>query len=287
MANGHNFEHLPLLLRYEGIAKLKGGGSSAPQTVANRGARRQEHSQALVASAGGFTQQWQQRKAQRAEAALPVIPQGVPLLLQVDPSLDLDVLRDRFAFEIVAEQEEGYVIVASEDIELTSFVALVNSFAVAVHLARRPLRRFTVCLTIQDRRIVSVACCRSDSTRSGRLLATRRSMSSISAWHASALRRFRTAPRRASATRTPLGPKRKPRGRRRESKRTTLGTRSRRAGKATSNSSSRRTPDRSCISSTAHRLTPLFCPTASRFAFGSSARASRTSFLTTRTYLKS
>ena len=133
MANGHNFEHLPLLLRYEGIAKLKGGGSSAPQTVANRGARRQEHSQALVASAGGFTQQWQQRKAQRAEAALPVIPQGVPLLLQVDPSLDLDVLRDRFAFEIVAEQEEGYVIVASEDIELTSFVALVNSFAVAVH----------------------------------------------------------------------------------------------------------------------------------------------------------
>ena len=133
MANGHHFEHLPLLLRYDGIAKLKGGGAPAPQTVANRGARRQDHSQALVASAGVIMRQWQERKAGRVEAGLPIVPQGVPLLLQVDPSLELDVLRDRFAFEIVAEQEEGYVIVASEDIELTSFTALVNNFAVALH----------------------------------------------------------------------------------------------------------------------------------------------------------
>lgn len=133
MANGHNFEHLPLLLRYEGTAKLKGGGKTAPQSVANRGVRRQQHSQELIASAGGLTQQWQQRRANREADALPALPPGVPLLLQVDPGLDLDVLRDRFAFEIVAEQEEGYVIVASEDIDLASFVALANNFAVEVH----------------------------------------------------------------------------------------------------------------------------------------------------------
>jgi hypothetical protein len=47
--------------------------------------------------------------------------------------LDLDVLRDKFAFEIVAEQEEGYVIVASEDIELAPFLEMVNGFAVQIH----------------------------------------------------------------------------------------------------------------------------------------------------------
>jgi hypothetical protein len=54
-------------------------------------------------------------------------------LLQVDPSLDLDVLRERFSFEIVAEQDEGFVIVASEDIDLTRFVAMVREFSVEVH----------------------------------------------------------------------------------------------------------------------------------------------------------
>lgn len=57
----------------------------------------------------------------------------MPLLLQVDPSLDLDVLREKFSFEIVAEQDEGFVIVASEDLDLTRFVAMVNEFSVAVH----------------------------------------------------------------------------------------------------------------------------------------------------------
>ena len=42
-------------------------------------------------------------------------------------------MRDKFTFEIVAEQEEGYVIVASEDIELTPFLAMVNGFAVQIH----------------------------------------------------------------------------------------------------------------------------------------------------------
>jgi len=131
MPNGHNFEHLPLLRTYQGRAKLRGGGSIAPQTRANAAARDQ-HRNTLTTSATTVTAQWQQRRADRAQENLPVIPEGVPLLLQVDPGLDLDVLRERFAFEIVAEQEEGYVIVASEDIALGPFVELVQAFAGAV-----------------------------------------------------------------------------------------------------------------------------------------------------------
>ena len=132
MADQHRFEHLPLLLRYQGRARLQGGGSQSPQTRANRNAR-QAHSDSLRNASESLTATWEQRQAQRQDQALPVIPQGIPILLQVDPRLDLDVLREKFAFEIVAEQEEGYVIVASEDIDLTSFLEMVNEFAVQVH----------------------------------------------------------------------------------------------------------------------------------------------------------
>jgi len=63
---------------------------------------------ALSTAATSLSTSWKERKAQRQEQNLPVIKEGIPILIQVDPSLDLDALRDKFAFEIVAEQEEGY-----------------------------------------------------------------------------------------------------------------------------------------------------------------------------------
>jgi Subtilase family len=119
-------------LRYRGRARLKGGGKTSPQTRANRNAR-QTHSASLTISSQSLSANWQDRRAQRQEQAAPFIPQGIPILLKVDPNLELDVLREKFAFEIVAEQEEGYVIVASEDIQLTLFLQMLNGFAVQIH----------------------------------------------------------------------------------------------------------------------------------------------------------
>jgi hypothetical protein len=132
MPGQHNFEHLPLILREQGRAKLKGGGKASPQTKANKNAR-QAHSTSLTTSATALKTNWENVKALSAQQGVPIIPQGIPILLQVDPRLDLDVLREKFEFEIVAEQEEGYVIVAAEDIELTPFIAMVNEFAVEIH----------------------------------------------------------------------------------------------------------------------------------------------------------
>lgn len=134
MPDQHNFEHLPLIRRYQGQAKLRGGGEPSPQTIANRNAR-QAHSASLNTAAQTFTDSWLERRDQRQAAGqtLPAIPTGVPILLEVDPGLDLDVLREKFAFEIVAEQEEGYVIVASEDIQIAPFRAMLEGFAVQVH----------------------------------------------------------------------------------------------------------------------------------------------------------
>jgi hypothetical protein len=132
MPDQHNFEYLPLLLRYQGRARLRGGGKQSPQTRANKNARL-AHSTALLTASQALSTHWQERKAEREGQDLPIIPEGIPILLQVDPSLDLDVLREKFSFEIVAEQEEGYVIVASENIELAPFLEMINGFSVQVH----------------------------------------------------------------------------------------------------------------------------------------------------------
>src|SRR5262245_47716229 len=94
------FPHLPLLLRFRGSAKLPRGGSVAPQTTANR-SNPAAHSRGLSGSATSATTNWQSMQAARQGQNLPVLPAGMPLLLRVDPNLDLDVLREKFGFEIV------------------------------------------------------------------------------------------------------------------------------------------------------------------------------------------
>ena len=65
------------------------------------------------------------------QSGLPPIT-GIPLLLKIDTSLDLDDLRRQFEFEIVSEQEEGFVIVASEDVDLTLFQQKLTDFIATV-----------------------------------------------------------------------------------------------------------------------------------------------------------
>jgi Subtilase family len=122
------FQHLPLLLRYQGSALIRGGGTQAPQTKANK-QNAAGHSGSLRGSATNVTNAYQARQAQRNQDGLPVVPDGIPVVLQVDPSFDLDILRDKFGFEIVSEQEDGFVIVASEDLQLSAFLQMVNEFA--------------------------------------------------------------------------------------------------------------------------------------------------------------
>ena len=131
MPNEHNFEHLPLVLRSVGPARLRGGGTQSAQTKANR-VERVTHSATLSVSSRSLSTNWRARREARQTENLPVLPQDIPILVQIDPNLPLEVLREKFSFEIVAEQEEGYVIVASEDIDLAAFQAMVNDFATRV-----------------------------------------------------------------------------------------------------------------------------------------------------------
>lgn len=128
MPPSNTFQHLPLLLRYQGPALIHGGGKQADQTRDNK-QNPAGHSSSLRGSATNVIAATQSRKVQRTQQGLPVVPEGIPVLLQIDPSLDLDVLREKFGFEIVSEQEDGFVIVASRDLQLSAFLQTVNDFA--------------------------------------------------------------------------------------------------------------------------------------------------------------
>jgi hypothetical protein len=127
MPNTHQFEHLPLVLRERGPARYSGGPRVDPATLDAK-QNRTAHATALQTPASAVSLTWQTRQAQRAQAGLPTLPAGVPLLLKIDSSLDIDDLRHVFDFEVVSEQDDGFVIVASQDIVLTRFLAKLRDF---------------------------------------------------------------------------------------------------------------------------------------------------------------
>ncbi len=127
MAKSKKFQHLPLPFVEQGAANIHGGGSSSSQTKANR-QNRGQHSQTIAGQIKGATQSWIERLETRPEG-LPDIPPGIAFVLEIDPKLDIEKLREYFEFEIVAEEGDGFVIVASEDIDLTEFLRLADGFA--------------------------------------------------------------------------------------------------------------------------------------------------------------
>ncbi|WP_181258968.1 S8 family peptidase [Nitrosospira multiformis] len=50
-------------------------------------------------------------------------------MIKVEPDTDLEYLRKYFKLEIVSEQEDGFVVVASEEIDMATFLQVVDGFA--------------------------------------------------------------------------------------------------------------------------------------------------------------
>jgi len=128
MAKAGEFQHLQLLRTKVGRARLVGGGEGDPRTTANRQNRR-GHSGHLTDGVTNFLNYWNSYELYRSNAKLPEIKSGIPMLLKVDESLDIDGLRHYLKFEIISEEENGYVIVASEDINLAVFKSKIGEFS--------------------------------------------------------------------------------------------------------------------------------------------------------------
>lgn len=125
---GNPFPHLSLPLIIQDRARLRGGSDSSPEEIYNK-AHRAEHAANLANSIDTAVSTWSERINQRTNQELPSIPPDIPLFVRVDPDSDLEFLRNFFNLEIVSEQEDGYIIVASEEINMTTFLETVDRFS--------------------------------------------------------------------------------------------------------------------------------------------------------------
>ncbi|MFQ9412251.1 MAG: hypothetical protein ACLR1T_16140 [Evtepia gabavorous] len=70
---------------------------------------------------------WKERRLDRIDQQLPSIEMGIPILLEIDPSANIDFLRG-LGFEIICEIEDGFIIVASEDVDFSILNEKVDAF---------------------------------------------------------------------------------------------------------------------------------------------------------------
>lgn len=112
------FQHLRIPHVHSGKANLTGGSGESQQTKENK-LRAQEHSDFILGKGRRLNEYWQRVREGRDPSA-PELPREVPLLIQVDPKIDIDAVRTAFGFEIVAEYEDGYLVVAHDDLSFRS-----------------------------------------------------------------------------------------------------------------------------------------------------------------------
>ena len=126
-----NFPHLAIVEVRRGPARLTGYRDPDERAAANRG-NRAAHAEQLIAGLGRVADHRREALLHREEAGLPAIPGGVPFLVQVTDSSVLDFLAKKLGIEVVAEFSDGFVIVASEDVELAKFREIIGMFSEAV-----------------------------------------------------------------------------------------------------------------------------------------------------------
>ena len=144
MAENNDFTHLPLPLLFQGKPKLRGGGAVSAQTQRNT-ANRITHGGYVKRRSDELSCFWKERRAERSENALPEIETGIPILLEIDPSADIDFLRG-LGFEIVCEIEEGFIIVATEDVDLSVLKEKADAFIANVTArCNSPAKVYALC----------------------------------------------------------------------------------------------------------------------------------------------
>lgn len=110
MPENRDFSHLPLPFLYRGKPKLRGFNSPSERTNRNRN-NRAHHGEYLKRRSSELSQFWKERRINRLEEDLPEIQVGIPILLEIEPSSNIEFLRG-LGFEIVCEIEDGFIIVA-------------------------------------------------------------------------------------------------------------------------------------------------------------------------------
>ncbi len=123
------FEHLRLPLKLGGGYKAKQGGKQTRNPRTEQNLRdRAAHGKYLSEQVSIVKKEWIKTVHDRREEKLPELPVSIPLYLQIDPDdFDPDSL-SVFGIEVIAEEEDGFIIGASADIDLVKLEEKIKSF---------------------------------------------------------------------------------------------------------------------------------------------------------------
>jgi hypothetical protein len=128
------FPHLNLIIKARGDAKLEGGGEADKRVNANK-ANRPRHSDFLTEKITALASWAETARRERAQAGLPEIKGGVPFVIQIPEEHDgtIEFLAEKLGLEIVAEYDDGFLIVANDDISFSKVTDYINNFAASKH----------------------------------------------------------------------------------------------------------------------------------------------------------
>jgi hypothetical protein len=124
-----SFPHIELKFATQGTAASPPGGGrqKTPTTQSNLGDR-WGHGNKLKGSVAGIVSDWQEHLVERQQEEKPELPKAIPVILRIDPTaFEAEQLRG-FGIEVIAELEDGYIIGASADINLTKLQEKIGKF---------------------------------------------------------------------------------------------------------------------------------------------------------------
>ncbi|MBE9170277.1 S8 family peptidase [Pleurocapsales cyanobacterium LEGE 06147] len=128
--NSKQFPHIQLRLTREGTAKSTpgGGGKKLNPITANNKSDRWGHGNKLKGSVSSIIANWQSSTEKREKEEKPELPDARRIILQVDPdTFDPDQLKG-YGIEVIGDLEDGYIIGASADLELTKLEQKIEQF---------------------------------------------------------------------------------------------------------------------------------------------------------------
>ena len=144
MADTNDFIHLPFPQKEDGRAYYRPMPiPQSAETVQNR-QNRQSHGDKLKKSASDLSKFRNTRRTERKQRNLPLIEGGIPLLLQIDPSVDVGFLYG-LGFEIVCDLDDGFIVVASEDVDLNVFQEKIDNFMSEKQKSGSPANIYGLC----------------------------------------------------------------------------------------------------------------------------------------------
>lgn len=126
-ANVNPFPHLKFQVVHEGRARLGGGGKPGKRELEIK-KNPPLHVDGLRNAVSTLSSRWRELDRQRAALDLPTMPRGKPLLLLVEENSDVEFLRSAFGFEIISEEDHGFVLVSTEDLSFADFNETLQKF---------------------------------------------------------------------------------------------------------------------------------------------------------------